>query len=137
MGELPTHSAPSKPSLEKPLADCLDWHRSNVEAGAKRKWAKDESETLVMCWRYAWATYQRGPSSRCCALNRMKNCFESSTRLTSATIAATEIIGDDSDALAEDEDEDKAEYKSPHELPCSVAEVDVGDVVVIEATPKA
>jgi len=37
------HSAPSKPSLEKPLADCLDWHRSDVEAGAKRKWAKDET----------------------------------------------------------------------------------------------
>ena len=131
------HSAPSKPSLEKPLADCLDWHRSDVEAGAKRKWAKDEPEKLAVCWRYAWANCQRGPSSRCYALNRLKSCFESSTRLTSATIAATEIIGDDSDALAEDEDEDEAEDKSPHEHPCSVAKVDVGDVVVGEATPKA
>ena len=57
--------------------------------------------------------------------------------MTFATIAATEIIGDDSDALVEDEDEDEAEDKSPNEHPSSVAEVDVGDVVVIEATPKA
>ena len=137
-------AAPSKQSVFKPLEQALEWNQSggsagklDVEPAAKRKWAEDNAERLVMCWRYAWASYGRSGTSRCYALNRLKSCFENATRAsTDASDGAASQIISDSDNDVEDHEDNQEGVEEVVDSP-SVAEDDVHMIVEPAAKPPA
>ena len=137
-------AAPSKASVIKPLKDCLMWQAAGGSTGkvdvtpaVAQKWSEDNAERLCMCWRYAWASYGRGPGSRCYALNRLKSCFDQgSTAARAMQKGHRELEPTGSQIAAETiTDSDDTSADELESLPDDCPSVADDEVVVI--SPKA